>query len=87
MALDVKKICLAAASAAAAAFLVYPASYSTAGSGADTSGKESGAETLSAARREKDVQGAVNFEHALDSYQPKKNHYNFNLPYLIIMNM
>ena len=84
MALDVKKICLAAASAAAAAFLIYPASYSTAGSGADTSGKDSGAETLSAARREKDVQGAVNFEHALDSYQPKKDHYNFYFTYKIV---
>lgn len=82
MALDVKKICLAAASAAA--FLIYPASYSTAGSGADTSGKDSGAETLSAARREKDVQGAVNFEHALDSYQPKKDHYNFYFTYKIV---
>ena len=84
MALDVKKMVLAAASAAAAAFLIYPASYSTAGSGAGTSGKESGAETLSAARREKDVQGAVNFEHALDSYQPKKDHYNFYFTYKIV---
>ena len=84
MAFDVRKICLAAASAAAAAFFFFFVSYSTAGSGADTSGKESGAETLSAARREKDVQGAVNFEHALDSYQPKKDHYNFYFTYKIV---
>ena len=84
MALDVKKMVLAAASAAAAAFLICPASYLTAGSGADTSEKESGAESFSAARREKDVQGAVNFEHALDSYQPKKDHYNFYFTYKIV---
>ena len=81
MAFDAKKSCLAALSVAAAAFLACPAFCSTAGSGgnmiAEASDQEAGAETLSAARRDKSVQGAVNFEHALDSYQPKKDHYNF----------
>ena len=88
MVLDVKKLLFAAVSVAAAAYLIFPASYSIAGSGenriADTSGKDKGAETFSAARREKNVQGAVNFELALDSYQPKKDHYNFYFTYKIV---
>ena len=78
-----KKIFFAAA-LIATAFLICQASYSVAASGADISEKESGAETLSAARREKAVQGAVNFEHTLDSYQPKKDRYNFYFTYKIV---
>lgn len=84
MALDVKKLFFAVASVAAAAFLICPASYSIAGSGTETSEKESGAETLSAVQRKQDVQGAVKFEHNLDSYQPKKDHYNFYFTYKIV---
>ena len=84
MELDVKKFFFEAASVAAAAFLICPASYSIAGSGAETSEKEFGAETLSAAQRKQDVQGAVKFEHNLDSYQPKKDHYNFYFTYKIV---
>ncbi len=71
--------------------MIYPAFCSTAGSGgnttADASEKGSGAETLSTARKEKDAPRAVtavNFEHVLDSYQPKKNHYNFYFTYKIV---
>ena len=88
MAFDAKRSCLAALSVAAAAFVVCPAVFSTAGSVgnmiADASGKEPEGGTLSAARGEKDVQGAVKFEHALDSYQPKKDHYNFYFTYKIV---
>ena len=88
MAFDAKRSCLAALSVAVAAFVVCPAVFSTAGSVgnmiADASGKDSEGGTLSAVRREKDVQGAVNFELVLDSYQPKKDHYNFYFTYKIV---
>ena len=84
MAFDAKRSCLAALSVAAAAFVVCPAVFPTAGSVgnmiADASGKDSEDGTLSNVQREKDVQGAVNFKLVLDSYQPKKDHYNFYFP-------
>ena len=88
MAFDAKRSCLAALSVAAAAFVVCPAVFPTAGSVgnmiADASGKDSEDGTLSNVQREKDVQGAVNFELVLDSYQPKKDHYNFYFTYKIV---
>ena len=38
-------------------------------------------EDLPEAETEQAVQGAVNFDHELDSYQPEKDHYNFYFSY------
>ncbi len=82
MALDLKKIFVGVVSAAVFIFAACPASYSAVGGGKEMIPDKSG--ETSGTGAEKSVQGAVNFDHMLDSYQPMKNHYNFYFTYKIV---
>ncbi|MBQ9377387.1 MAG: substrate-binding domain-containing protein [Schwartzia sp.] len=91
MTFHAKKMGLAAASVAAAAFVVCPTFFSSAGSGADAVAERSEAtageeekEEPPAPERSNSVHGAVDFDHVLDSYKPRKDRYNFYFTYKIV---
>ena len=60
-----------------------PASSGT-GQDEDTIPKESGDMIEADSRSEDAVSSAVNFDHELDQYEPKKDHYNFYFTYKIV---
>ncbi len=47
----------------------------------DTAAESGGAEGTASSAPDASVRSAVNFEHELDSYEPKKDHYNFYFTY------
>ncbi|MCR5672525.1 MAG: hypothetical protein K6F87_02285 [Lachnospiraceae bacterium] len=57
------------------------AALTVSGCGAVQSAPESVSENTESTAVEDSVHSAVNFEHQLDPYKPKKDHYNFYFTY------